>query len=146
MPTCGPRSSSLRGYLLPGAATVWEIAAICAVAGAILTIPLVPAGWQYSLWALPFWAALIAIFAHRRGAISRLLSHPLFVRLGQISYALYLVHLTVLIVAEHTVPPAFVTAVALAGSLAAAWILHRCVERPLRGAIRGRFAREAAAA
>jgi peptidoglycan/LPS O-acetylase OafA/YrhL len=136
----------LRGYRLPGAATVWEIAAICAVAAAVLTIPLVPAGWQYSLWALPFWAALIAVFAHRRGAISRLLSHPLFVRLGQTSYAFYLVHLTVLIVAEHTMPPAFVTAVALAGSLAAAWILHRCVERPLRAAIRGRFAREAAAA
>jgi len=136
----------LRGYRLPGAATVWEIAAICAVAAAIVTVPLVPAGWQYSLWALPFWAALIAVFAHRRGTISRLLSHPLFVRLGQISYAFYLVHLTVLILAEHTVPPAFVTLAGLAGTLAAAWILHRCVERPLRAAIRGRFPRDAAPA
>jgi peptidoglycan/LPS O-acetylase OafA/YrhL len=136
----------LRGYRLPGAATAWEAAAVCAVAAAIVAIPFVPGGWQYSLWMLPFWAALIAVFARRRGAVSRLLSRPLFVRLGEISYAFYLVHLTVLIAVEHVVPGAFVTAVGLAGSLAAAWLLHRCVERPLRTAIRGRFARTAAAA
>ncbi len=136
----------LRSYRVPGTATAWEIAAICAVAAAILAIPFVPGGWQYSLWMLPFWAALIAVFAHRGGAVSQLLSRPMFVRLGEISYAFYLVHLTVLILAEHTVPPALATAVALAGSLAAAWTLHRCVERPLRTAIRRRFARTATAA
>ena len=135
----------LRGYRLPGAATGWEAGAICAVAAAILAIPLVPAGWQYSLWMLPFWAALIAIFAHRRGSISRLLARPLFVLLGQMSYAFYLVHLTVLILAEHVVPPPFVTVAALAGSLAAAWLLHTSIERPMRAAIRGRFARTGAA-
>lgn len=131
----------MRGYRLRRAATLWEAVAICAVAAAILTIPRVPGGWQYGLWTLPFWAALIAIFAQRRGAISTLLSRPLFVRLGQISYAFYLVHFTVLIVVEHVVPSAFVTVVALAGSLAAAWLLHAIVERPLRTAIRRRFAR-----
>ena len=135
----------LRGYQLKGAAVMWEGAAVCAVAAAILALPFVPGGWQYSLWMLPFWAALIAIFACTRGAISTLLSRPLFVRLGEISYAFYLAHLTVLILAEHTVPPALVTVVGLAGALAAAWALHRGVERPLRAAIRGRFARAAAA-
>nr|MDP9105038.1 acyltransferase [Candidatus Eremiobacteraeota bacterium] len=69
----------------------------------------------------------------------------LFVRLGGMSYAFYLVHLTVLILSEHVVPPAFVTVAALAGSLAAAWLLHTSVERPMRAAIRGRFARTGAA-
>ena len=114
----------LRGYQVPGAATVWEVGAACAAAAAILAIPFVPDGWKYSLWMLPFWAALIAIFAHHGGAISALLSRPLFVRLGEISYAFYLVHLTVLILAEHTLPVPFVAVVGLAGSLAAAWALH----------------------
>jgi len=100
----------------------------------------VPAGLQYSLWPLPFWAALIAIVALRRGAISRLLSHPAIVRLGEISYAFYLVHLTVLMVTERIVPAAFVSAVALVASLGAAWLLHVHVERPLRAVIRARLA------
>jgi len=130
----------LRGYRLPGSATAWEIAAVCAIAAAIVAIPHVPAGLQYSLWPLPFWGALIAIVALRGGAISRLLSRPAFVRLGEISYAFYLVHLSVVIVAEHVLPPALVTAAALAASLGAAWLLHVSVERPLRAVIRARFA------
>jgi peptidoglycan/LPS O-acetylase OafA/YrhL len=136
----------LRGYRLPGSATAWEVAAVCAVAAAIAAIPYVPAGLQYSLWALPFWAALIAIVAMRGGAVSRLLSHRAFVRLGEISYAFYLVHFTVLIVAEHVLPRAFVTAAALFATLAIAWLLHLGVERPMRAVIRRRFARTAAAA
>jgi len=136
----------LRGYRLPGSATGWEIASIGAIAAAIVSIPLVPAGLQYSLWPLPFWATLIAIVALRRGAVSRLLSLPVLVRLGEISYAFYLVHLSVVMVAEHVLPAAFVSAAALAVSLAAAWLLHVYVERPLRAVIRGRFAPRTAVA
>ncbi len=136
----------LRGYRLAGPATAWELAASCAVAAGIVAIPFVPAGWQYGLWLLPFWAALIAIVALRGGAISRLLSHPVLVRLGEISYAFYLVHFTILIVAEHVLPAPFVSAVALAATLAVAWFLHVGVERPLRSFIRARFARKVAVA
>ncbi len=135
----------LRGYRLPGSATVWEVAAVCAIAAAVVAIPHVPAALQYSLWPLPFWAALIAIIALRGGVLSRLLSHRGFVRLGEISYAFYLVHLSVLMVAEHVLPSALVSAVALAVSLAAAWLLHAGIERPLRIVIRDRFAPRAAA-
>ncbi|MEA2784993.1 MAG: hypothetical protein QOF71_1097 [Candidatus Eremiobacteraeota bacterium] len=135
----------LRGYRLPGAATAWEIAAVCAIAAAVVAIPHVPAGLQYSLWPLPFWAALIAIVALRGGAISRLLSRPAFVRLGEISYAFYLVHLSVLMIAEHILPPAFVAPLGFAASLAAAWVLHVTVERPMRTFIRDRFAARAPA-
>jgi peptidoglycan/LPS O-acetylase OafA/YrhL len=130
----------LRGYRLPGSATAWEISAVAAVAAAVVAIPLMPAGLQYSLWPLPFWAALIAIVALRRGALSRLLSRPSFVRLGEISYAFYLVHLTALMVAAHILPAPFASAVALAASLGAAWLLHVYVERPLRAVIRARLA------
>jgi peptidoglycan/LPS O-acetylase OafA/YrhL len=136
----------LRGYRLPGPATAWEIAAVCAIAAAVVAIPHVPAGLQYSLWPLPFWAALIAIVALGRGALSRLLSHRAFVRLGEISYAFYLVHLTILIAVEHAVPAAFVSVIGLSGSLAAAWLLHVAVERPLRAIIRDSFTRRTAAA
>ena len=136
----------LRGYRLPGAATTWELTAVGAVGAAIMAIPHVPAGLQYSLLALPCWAALIAIVALRRGAVSRLLSHRAFVRLGEISYAFYLVHLSVLIVTEHVLPSAIVSVVALAVSLGAAWLLQAGVERPLRAVIRGRAAPSAAAA
>jgi len=136
----------LRGYRLPGSATAWEIGTVCAVAAAIVAIPLAPAGLQYSLWPLPFWAALLAVVALRRGAISRLLSHRAFVRLGEISYAFYLVHLTVLMLVEHAVPASFVSGVAFVGSLAAAWLLHVSVERPLRAVIRDSFTRRTATA
>jgi peptidoglycan/LPS O-acetylase OafA/YrhL len=136
----------LRGYRLRGSATTWEVAAVVAIAAAVVAIPLTPPGLQYSLWPLPFWAALIAIVARRRGAVSRLLSHRVFVRLGEISYAFYLVHLTVLMVVEHAVPAAFVSVVALAASLAVAWLLHVSIERPLRAVIRGSFVSRAAAA
>jgi peptidoglycan/LPS O-acetylase OafA/YrhL len=135
----------LRGYRLPGSATAWEIAAVCAIAAAVVAIPHVPAGLQYSLWPLPFWAALIAIVALRGGAISRLLSYPALVGLGEISYAFYLVHLSVLMVAEHVLPPAFASAIGLAASLAAAWLLHVSVERPMRTLIRDRLAKGATA-
>jgi peptidoglycan/LPS O-acetylase OafA/YrhL len=126
----------LRGFQLRGSATVWEAAAIFAVAAAIFAIPSVPPGLQYSLWMLPFWAVLIAVAAQRRGAISCWLSCRVMVRLGEISFAFYLLHVSVLIVADHLVPPSLVTVFALGFTLLGAWALNVVVERPMRTAIR----------
>ncbi|BEL02367.1 hypothetical protein Q0Z83_005580 [Actinoplanes sichuanensis] len=53
------------------------------------------------------------------------------VRLGTISYSLYLLHIPVLAVVRHHTQQPLLTAVAFAaGSLAAAWAGHRWVERP----------------
>jgi peptidoglycan/LPS O-acetylase OafA/YrhL len=125
-----------RGYQVRGSATTWEIGTIVAVIAAILAIPSVPAGLQYSLWMLPFWAALIAIAALRRGLVSRWLSYPVMVRLGEISFAFYLLHVTAIIVAEHLAPTSAVTALALTLTLLGAWALNVSVERPMRTAIR----------
>jgi peptidoglycan/LPS O-acetylase OafA/YrhL len=59
------------------------------------------------------------------------------VRLGAISYSLYLLHLPVLAVIRHVTQEPLVTAVAFAaGSLAAAWAGHRWVERPVQALAR----------
>ena len=39
-----------------------------------------------------FWAALVLVFAASRGALSRALCHPWLVRLGDISFAIYMSH------------------------------------------------------
>lgn len=135
----------LRGYRLRGSATVWEVSTIVMVAAAILAIPSVPPGLQYSLWMLPFWGALIAIMALRGGLVSSWLSHPVMVRLGELSFAFYLVHLSVIEVITariHETAPAVVASIAL--SLVAAAGLFTFVETPCRRAIldRGRLDRQ----
>jgi peptidoglycan/LPS O-acetylase OafA/YrhL len=48
--------------------------------------------WLCSSGGAPAYAALIAVFASQRGWCSRVLAQPLPVLLGEISYAMYLVH------------------------------------------------------
>ncbi|MFJ1646010.1 acyltransferase family protein [Streptomyces sp. NPDC088258] len=83
--------------------------------------------------------------ADLRGARSPL-RHPVAVRLGELSFALYMCHLLViehgcrlLECARATGAAARVvdTALLLAVSLALAWLLHTCVERPLMSRLRG---------
>ncbi|MEU4161235.1 acyltransferase [Actinoplanes sp. NPDC026670] len=61
------------------------------------------------------------------------------VRLGMISYSLYLLHIPVLAVIRHHTQRPLLTAVAfVVGSLAAAWAGHRWVERPAQALARPR--------
>jgi hypothetical protein len=43
------------------------------------------------------WPGLVLVFAFERGLISRVLSHPLAVKLGEISFALYLLHYAIVL-------------------------------------------------
>jgi peptidoglycan/LPS O-acetylase OafA/YrhL len=89
----------------------------------------------------PALALLIAIFSFGRGALSGLLSTKYLVFLGEISFALYLFHYTVVVyfhehpwtMAYGWISYASVWAIALAGAA----LLHLLVERPLRGFILG---------
>jgi len=100
--------------------------------------PWVPAVRASSL----MFALLIVAMAMSSGLVSRLLSRAPFVRLGEISYALYLVHYGVLLMLAWRLPamlsaPEPVCAVAhWAISLALAWTLWRCVEVPAREYLR----------
>jgi peptidoglycan/LPS O-acetylase OafA/YrhL len=50
------------------------------------------ASWIHACGSTPFFALLIFVVAHGKGYLSKLLCHPLWVILGEISYSTYLWH------------------------------------------------------
>jgi peptidoglycan/LPS O-acetylase OafA/YrhL len=125
------------------AAMYYSIAASDAVSG------LLWAGAQWRIWligsgivSLPF-AVLIAVLACERGWLSQLLAHRTLVLLGEISFALYLLHLVVLgwhqfhATAFDELPGWLVYLAVWAVLLLGSHLLWACLERPLRGWIVG---------
>jgi peptidoglycan/LPS O-acetylase OafA/YrhL len=98
-----------------------------------------PAGtlWMVRTSAMPGFCAIVAVFAFGRGLLSRLTGSRPFELLGEISFAIYLVHLlTIGAWARLVVPVAQwgfgdFAAVAISTLLAAA-ALHLMIERPCR--------------
>jgi peptidoglycan/LPS O-acetylase OafA/YrhL len=92
-------------------------------------------------------ALLIAAYARSDAeGLRSMQRHPLMVGLGEVSYAFYLVHSTVVygvLIVVGVRPPSWSNAAWYAGvlllSLALAWALHRWVERPLERRIRTRL-------
>lgn len=95
-------------------------------------------------------AILIVVMALRRGLVSRALSLPAMVLLGEISYALYLVHYQLLlmhyqllVMLGRVIPPLVglpepaVWVLYWLTCLVCAWVLWRWVERPARSFLRG---------
>jgi len=119
-------------------ATSIETLAIAAVCVAVVLSPFVPLSMRFSLWVMPAWCAVILAFAGRRGALSRMLSHPALVRLGEISFAFYLCHLAVVKLVDQRVGwqhPLSMT-IAFGGTLALSFVLYHGVERPMRAHVR----------
>jgi peptidoglycan/LPS O-acetylase OafA/YrhL len=121
----------------PLRATSLEILAIAAVCLAVYVSPFVPLSVRFSAWVMPAWCAVIFVFARGRGAIARVLAHPVLVRLGEVSFAFYLCHLAVVMVAERagwghplTLPLAF------GCTLALSFALYHGVEQPMRRRVR----------
>ena len=90
--------------------------------------------WASHVALAPFAALVIYVFAQQRGALSRVLSHPLLVFLGEISFALYLVHQLALRFMQQHVDhldggdfALFIGSVLLMAAL-----LHLLIEKPLR--------------
>ena len=123
-------------------ATSIEALAITAVCAAVMLSPFVPLSMRFSLWVMPAWCAVILAFAGRRGAISRMLSHPLLVRLGEISFAFYLCHLAVVKLVDQRIgwEHPLSLAIAFGGTLALSFALHHGVERPMRSRVRALLA------
>jgi peptidoglycan/LPS O-acetylase OafA/YrhL len=126
----------------PLRATSVEMLAIVATALVIYASPLFPVSLRFSAGVMPAWAFLISIFAWRRGAISRLLEHPVLVRLGEVSYAFYLVHLAVIDLFAHALGwgSPLAAPLMLSVTLALSFALYHGIEQPLRRRIRTRFA------
>lgn len=114
-------------------------------------------GYPWPL-AIPLLALLVPAAACATGPVRALLAHPLTQWGGRISYALYLVHITILaMVLVWGVPdqaylhrPAWIAALVLGGflvaSIAAAALLHHGVEEPARRWVRRRLAARCAPA
>ncbi len=138
-----PRRSGTALEAAAIAGSIAEVAAIAVLIAAVAALPFLPEALRYAAGLMPFWALLIGVFALQRGAISRLASHPWCVRLGEVSFAFYMVHWLVLNAENRLVGwtnPAVSLAIGFAVSLAAAFALFHLVETPMRHVIRRRFA------
>ncbi|HEY0614371.1 MAG TPA: acyltransferase [Candidatus Elarobacter sp.] len=124
-----------------------EVLALAALCLSVYVSPLLPLSMRFSAAVMPAWCAVILVFAHRRGAISRGLSHPVLVRLGEVSFAFYLCHIVVIMACERIGwgHPAILP-LAFAATLALSFALHHGVERPLRARVRDLLTRPGAAA
>jgi peptidoglycan/LPS O-acetylase OafA/YrhL len=121
----------------PLRATSLEILALAAVCLLVYVSPFVPLSVRFSAWVMPAWAAVIFVFARQGGALSRVLSHPVPVRLGEISFAFYLCHLAVVMVAERAGwDRPFVLPLAFGATLALSFALYHGVEQPMRRRVR----------
>lgn len=106
----------------------------------------IPVSFRRSVWYWLPMGLLIASFYFHRGALSRLLSHPVCVKLGEISFAFYLFHYLVIqvvkIVLSHLqleVSPPVEFAIDLTASVATAYMVYQYIEQPLNRLIRKRF-------
>ena len=128
--------------------TSMEMLALAAVGLSVFVSPLLPLALRFSAALMPAWAFAIYVFAARRGAISRLLEHPVLVRLGEISFAFYLIHLAVIALVTWVIGPRhpLFVVLALGTSLALSFALFHGVELPLRDRIRRALGGERASA
>lgn len=131
----------LKGARLPFPMAI-EYVAIFAATAMVAAIPFIPPSLRFALALLPFWGLLIAAFAQQRGRVSGLFSSPVLVRLGEVSFAFYLVHSTVIEAVVRIVGArnAEVLGISMAVSLMLSFALFHWVETPMRRLIRGTFA------
>jgi peptidoglycan/LPS O-acetylase OafA/YrhL len=106
---------------------------LCAISFLALNASLAfPGGWA----ALPVLGAVALIAAGQAGWVNqRVLSHPVAVRIGKISYALYLWHwplLSFAFILAGNEPPAATRAAIVMISVALAWLTTAFIERPVR--------------
>lgn len=153
--------SRSRSSLSPTAFTLLEVGALALAVASVIGFQYLAAALEarglpnaVTLWvhfgssSIPF-ALLIVVLACGRGAVARILSAPFLVILGEISFAMYMLHQIVLRVMVHNgiqapatlVWPAFALFVVFVAGLSyAVWI---GLERPARRALNRLLRREA---
>jgi peptidoglycan/LPS O-acetylase OafA/YrhL len=100
-----------------------------------IAYPLIPVALRLSAASLPLALAIIGVFFVSRGPAARLLSLPVLVYLGEISFAFYIVHKMVLRAVGFTADLPIVSA-AFVGCVALAALLHHAVEIPANARLR----------
>jgi hypothetical protein len=97
--------------------------------------------WLRSTAAAPLFAFLIYTFANSKSALTGLLSSCPLVYLGEISFAFYLIHQSILLslqrlpLADSQFAGYFMAVAGLLLSVVAAMVLHHVIEMPARGAL-----------
>jgi peptidoglycan/LPS O-acetylase OafA/YrhL len=120
--------------------TAIEVGSVVAVVTAIGVMPQVPQSLRYAIFLMPFWGIVILTFARQQGVLSRALSHPWMIRLGEASFAFYMIHYVVLSAETRMVGwsnVAISLAIGLAITIAMSFALFHWIETPLRRLIRG---------
>jgi peptidoglycan/LPS O-acetylase OafA/YrhL len=108
---------------------------------AIKTLGRVPSFYFSHVYCAPFFALLIIVFAKQKGLLSKVLSAPLFVFFGEISYAIYLLHQSVFNLMDKIpgVSGPYRMIAALVVLVVTATLLWRFIELPARERIRMAF-------
>ncbi len=130
----------------PAWATACEAAATGLFVLFFVLHPLIGQVWRYSVYYWIPMAVIIYVFAHQKGALSRVLSAPLLVLGGEISFGLYLIHQLVMRYyvslsqrAGVDLPPWLVVLLVLGITLLASYLSYRWVEKPCNRYIKKRF-------
>lgn len=132
----------VRAGAVAGSRAVWtavELGLLAVVAGLVWWSDGVAMLLRQNGYYTAAFAAVVTAFAVGRGAVSGLLAGRVTRYLGEISFALFLVHMLVFVHLGRVVPAGPVgMAVVVAASLLAAAVLHHVVELPARALILGR--------
>lgn len=103
----------------------------------------IPMGFRYSMYYLLPMSLLVYVFSYSKGFISDIISKKLFVQLGNMSFAFYMLH--ILVIRYYTLlqskipalPINYIAAIMLYFvTLALAFVLHKYYEIPLSNYIR----------
>ncbi len=86
------RTATRAGHLRFAIGTIFELAAIASILGLVFVSDQVPLLFRQTVYYTPAMALLVFVFAHQRGAVSKVLSSPVAVYLGEISFSYYMVH------------------------------------------------------
>ncbi len=137
-------------------ATIFEMGALALLLVAMPWVYRIPhagpvlgsgiADWLTQVSLAPFYLLVILAFAGGGGHLARWLSKPMWVRAGELSFAIYLLHLAVLDVvnrwrAGHHWSHATATMVFIVLMTLVAWLAWQFVETPARKAILGAWRR-----
>lgn len=135
----------LRGTGNRERSTLVELIGIVALIAIIGISPKLPEAIRYSLYLVPARVALIAVMACGAGTISRSLNVPLFARLRQVSFALYLLHWSVIAALSGALwkNAAITFALMLGLTLAGRFAMYHAVEQPLRTRLRSALSAKA---
>ena len=120
--------------------------ALAAMGLSVFVSPLLPMALRFSAALMPAWAFAIFVFARGAARSRAPLEHPALVRLGEVSFAFYLIHLAVIAAVTYWIGPLHPLFVPFAFgiSLALSFALFHGIEQPMRVRIRRAFERAGA--